>query len=258
MDITRIRYEKKDGVARVILNRPEALNSVDGQTILELEGAFEDIEYDPEVKAAVLTGAGRAFSTGLDLKYGGSCSVGEWARFIRNFHGVCNGIEDCSKPVIAAINGFCLAGGLELAMACDILIADEKAQISDHHANIGGVPGGGGSQRLPRIVGVKKAKELILTGKWLTGLEAERVGLVNQAAPAGKLEEAVWEMTRHLVDKKQSSQRAIKYLINQGMRADIRTGLRLEARLMIDRYSEMKADVEAFWEKRGQGETSSN
>lgn len=228
MNFTKIILEKGEGFAKVTLNRPEVRNCLDRQTLEELEHAFEDIENDEAVKVAVLIGAGIAFSSGADLKYGMGLNSEQFASYIHLFHRVCNKIENLTKPVIAAVNGIALAGGLEVAMSCDIRIAVEDAQLGDHHANIGVIPGGGGSQRLPRLVGISRAKELLFTGKWIDAREAERIGLVNQVAPVGKLEEVVGEMVKTLVSKSPASLSTMKRLVNQGMQADVRTGLELE------------------------------
>ncbi len=220
----------------------------------EIEAAFEDFEGDDALRVAVLTGAGDIFSSGADIKYISSCSPAQLARFIRKFHQVISRIETLSKPVIAAIKGRCLAGGLEVAMGCDILIAEEGAQLGDHHLNIGAIPGGGSEQRLARIVGIKKALELVLTGKWLTAQEAERIGLVNQVAPAGKLEQTVEEMTKLLVVKSAATLKAVKYLINQGAQVDLKTGLEMELNAILQYVTskEFQAGISAFVHKEKQ------
>jgi enoyl-CoA hydratase/carnithine racemase len=240
MDFATILYQKGSGVAKITLNRPEQKNSINHQTLLDLEAALEDFEGDDALRAAVLTGAGDNFCSGADLKYISSSTPEQLARFIRKFHQVINRIETLDKPVVAAIKGKCLAGGLEVALGCDILIAEEGAQLSDHHLNIGAIPGGGGEQRLLRIVGVKKALELVLTGKWLTAEEAERIGLVNQVAPAGKLEQTVEEMTKLLAVKSPAALKAAKYLINQGAQVDLKTGLEMEINAILQHTASSK------------------
>jgi len=228
MSFTNIILEKGEGFAKITLNRPQVRNCLDRQTLEELERAFEDIENDDAVRVAVLTGAGIAFSSGADLKQLRGLNSEQFAAYIRLFHRVCNKIENLTKPVVAAINGITLAGGLEVAMSCDMRIAVEDAQLGDHHANFGGIPGGGGSQRLPRLVGMSRGKEILFTGKWIDAHEAERIGLVNQVAPAGKLEEVVDEMVKALASKSPISLGTVKRLVNQGMQTDLSTGLELE------------------------------
>ncbi|MDY6906678.1 MAG: enoyl-CoA hydratase/isomerase family protein [Chloroflexota bacterium] len=228
MSYENIIVEKAEGCARVTLNRPQVKNCLNTQTLTELERAFDDIERDGEVKVAVLTGSGGAFCSGADLKELRGLDPDRFATFIRLFHRVCNKIEGLQKPVIAAINAVTLAGGLEVAMSCDLRVAAEDAQLGDHHANFGGIPGGGGTQRLPRLVGMGRAKDILLTGRWLDAREAERIGLVNRVAPAGKLDETVAELVQSLVSKSPASMSAIKGLVNHGMQTDIATGLELE------------------------------
>ena len=200
MNYRNIILEKKNRVAKITLNRAEELNAIDKQTHLELQAALKDIEEDPEARVVVITGAGRAFCAGADLKYAVSITdkPQELAAFGQLFYDTYGMIENLGKPVIAMVNGMALAGGIELLEACDLAVAAEDARIADQHANFGLVPAGGSTQRLPRQIGLKKAKELLLTGDWVTGKEAERLGLVNKAVPADKLEEETMKMAEKL------------------------------------------------------------
>lgn len=231
----RILFEKTDEVAKLTINRPQVRNCVDRRTLEELLAALDQCEADQSVRAVVLTGGGDAFSSGADLKYLRTQTAQEFASFIQLYHAVCNKMESLAKPVIAAINGVTLAGGLELALACDLAVAVEDAQIGDHHANIGSIPGGGSTQRLPRTVGARRAKELIFTGKRVSAREAEAMGLVNRVAPAGQLHDVVMDLARSLAAKDPWVLRTAKYLINQGMQADLSTGLKMEEQAITQR-----------------------
>jgi enoyl-CoA hydratase len=229
MKFQNIIFEKKDGVAKITLNRPDVMNALDPQTLEEMYAACEDIENDISVRVAVVTATGRAFCTGADLT--GVASVPpDKPRdyFLRLWNKTFSAIENLSVPVIAAVNGIALAGGLELIMVCDLAIAGDNVKLSDQHANRGLVPGGGASQRLPRLIGVRKAKELLFTGDRITAAEAERLGLINKAVPADKLQEATNELVIKLLTKSPMAMKAVKKLVNRGMEGSLETGLELE------------------------------
>jgi enoyl-CoA hydratase len=229
MGFKNIIFEKKDGVAKITLNRPDVLNALDTKTLEEMYEACEDIENDISVRVAVVTASGRAFCTGADLT-GVATIPPDKPRdyFIRLWNKTFSAIENLSVPVIAAVNGIALAGGLELVMVCDLAIAGDNVKLSDHHANRGLVPGGGASQRLPRLIGVRKAKELLYTGDRITAAEAERLGLINKAVPADKLEVATNELVAKLLTKSPMAMKAVKKLVNRGMEGSLDTGLELE------------------------------
>ena len=238
MTFTDILYQKQGGVARVTLNRPQAMNSVNMHTLHEMEAAFNDIEQDPEVKVVVVSGAGeRAFSAGGDLKQMHE-RVQDQVNYVAKYNQVMNQIERCSRPTVARINGLALAGGIEIALACDILIAAEDTWMGDQHANIGSVPGAGASQRLARTVGVKKALELVLSGNWVSATEAKRIGLVNHVVPREKLDERVNWMVESLLDKSSPTMKWAKYAIQRGSQVDLMTGLDIE------RWAAYRAQVE--------------
>jgi len=220
----KIILEKKGGIAKITLNRPEALNAMDEELVAELVAALDDIEHDSDIDVAIITGVGRAFSAGRDLK--GILAGREWVGGIRY-----QALEDLSKPVIAAVNGFCFTGALELAMCADIVIASENAVFGDTHARFGLVPGGGQTQRLPRLIGAKRAKELMFTCDMISAQDAERMGMVNRVVPAEKIEEAAWEMAEKILKNIPEAIRTIKSLVNRGIRTDLETGLKMEAKL---------------------------
>jgi len=255
MEFTKIIFERKDGIAKITLNRPEAMNGLDMDILREMETALNECEKDDGVRVVVITGKGRAFSAGADLKYQLNVIAGDVVReleFIRLVGRVTNIIYSLSKPVIAAVNGFALAGGLEVLMACDLAIAADDAQIGDQHINYALLPGAGDSQRLPRLIGARKAKEYLFTGKWMSAQEAERVGVVNQVVPADKLEEAVNEMAARIVSKSPVTMKEMKRLVNKGLETDLHAGLEMEGQACVLHITsdDAKEGLRAFIEKR--------
>lgn len=231
MAFENITLEKKEGIARITLNRPQVLNALNQQTFSEIQAALEDIGRDDSVGVVLITGAGRAFSAGLDIKDigggGGGGDVG--AEINRKAWATIEAIESLPKPVIAVVNGYCLTGALEVALACDMIIALENAMFGDTHARWGLRPTWGLSQRLPRAVGIMKAKELSFTAEMIPAQEAERIGLINKVVPADRLEQEAEELAAKMLSNSWGSLAAYKTLINQGMKVDLATGLKIEA-----------------------------
>ena len=255
MEFNSIIFEKEEGAARIILNRPEALNAISSELISELGVAVDDAEKDESIKVIVIAAKGRAFSAGADLKgmRGILSSPYELEKFIRSWHRTFNKLEESTKVVICAVQGIALAGGLELVNVCDIVIVSDQAKLGDQHANFGLIPGGGNTQRLPRIVGSRKAKELLLTGDWLSATEAERIGLVNKVVPADKLEEAINEMVDKVIKNKSPlAAKAIKNLVNKGMQVDLYSALELEIQAVLNHFrsEDIAEGIGAFEEKR--------
>ncbi len=255
MHYQNIIFEKKDGVAKITLNRPEVMNGLNRALITELGAALEDAEQDESVRVVVLTGTGKAFCAGADLKaakeeMGTLAKQEAWFRFANR--NTVNRLANLSKPVIAAVNGFALAGGYELMMACDLAVAAEDAIICDQHINVGLVGPGGSTQRTTWLVGARKAKEIILTGKRLTGKEAERIGLINQAVPREKLDDAVNELATQLCQKSPVAMRIAKALINRASQVDLGVSQELEVMAtIVNNSSEDYAEgMKAFSEKR--------
>lgn len=255
MTETPVLVETRDGIATVTLNRPDQLNPLDWGTIRELRASFERVEADGAVRVAVITGRGRAFSAGGDLK--GYLSLftrpDDLRRYLRDMWDTLDRIERSRLPVIAAVNGPCVAGGIELMLACDLVVASEEARIGDGHLNFGQIPGAGASQRLPRAIGAIRAKELFFTGDLLTGREAERIGLVNRAVPADRLMATVYELAQKILAKSALAVKGIKHLVNEGLRTDLREGLELELRVMHEYATKSRDAMEglrAFSEKR--------
>ena len=248
MDLKNIILQKEGEIAILTFNRPEALNALNNQTRSEFREAMNEIREDDTVKVVILAGAGRAFIAGSDLKELRDTTPLQAHNIIR----LGEIIESLEKPVIAAVNGFALGGGCEIVMACDIVIASEKAKFGQPELSVGVIPGGGGTQRLQRIVGVHKAKELIFTGDIIDAKEAERIGLVNRVVPAEKLNTAAKEMAEKIAKKSSAAVKLAKDAINRGMRTDLGAGLAYERELYsLSLTTEDKAEgIEAFIEKR--------
>jgi enoyl-CoA hydratase/carnithine racemase len=252
---SNIEWQAGPGCVRLTLARAEKLNPLDWGTVRELKGAVEEIEGMSEVVAVVITGRGRSFSAGGDLE--GYLRLyrqpDEFSAFIDDFFQMLSAMEASSKIYIAAVNGVCVAGGLELLLACDLVVAAASARIGDGHLNFGQLPGAGGSQRLPRAVGLLRAKHLILTGSLLTAEEAERIGLVNQVVPDAELDQAVETLVTQLGEKSRIGLRGAKHLTNLTLTTDLATGLKREIEF-VHRYATTEPDATeglvAFKEKR--------
>ena len=230
MEFKSIIYAKEKGIAKITINRPEARNTLNTTVRQDIKNAIQDVERDKGIKVAIITGVGeKAFISGADiadLKEMNPVSIEEHASTIGQ--QLYTDIENLRVPVIARINGFCLGGGCELAMACDIRIASENARFGQPEINIGIFPGGGGTQRLPRLVGWGRAKELIYTGRIIDAAEAERIGLADKVVPLDKLDEAVNELAETIASKSPLIISLIKKVINRGMYADLAAGLSCE------------------------------
>jgi enoyl-CoA hydratase len=250
-----IILEKKAAVAKIILNRPEIMNAMDDRMFREIDHALEDAEQDSNVRVVVITGKGRAFCAGVDLKFSREKLVSQKDKeaFYRlGNNGKFRRILEMSKPVIAAVNGFALAGGFEIMLTCDLAIAAEDAQIGDQHMNYGLFGAGGSPFKLPHLIGIRKAKELIFTGKWITGKEAERIGLVNRAVPADQLDSAVDELVAQLADKSPVAMKITKAYINRTayVDADSRMELLIMSALVLGASEDAQEGTRAFTEKR--------
>ena len=248
MDYENIIFEKEENIAIITFNRPEAMNALNNQTRAEFRAAIDDVASDDEVKVLILTGSGKAFVAGSDIKEFNATTPFA-AHNIRRLGEM---VEQLEKPVIAAVNGFCLGGGNEIAMACDIIIASEKAKFGQTEINIGIIPGGGGTQRLPRLIGVCRAKELIYTGDIIRAEEADRLGLVNRVVPMDELMPAAKELAKKIAAKSAAALKLAKTAINRGMQTNLESGLKYEYELYSLSLSlEDKLEgVNAFLEKR--------
>ncbi len=220
-----VLIDKQEGIATVTLNRPDKLNALNRELRLAFCHAMQALRADPEVRAVIITGAGRAFCVGLDLRELGTGKSGIRDEGNATFVTV---IEDMEVPVIAAVNGFAITGGFELALACDMMIAAEEAQFADTHARVGVMPGAGMSARLPRAVGIRKAKELSLTGNYLPAREAERMGLVNRVVAKEQLLTAARELAQQIAGANQKIVRQMKRLYDLTTRTTLEDALRIE------------------------------
>ncbi|MCL2391823.1 MAG: enoyl-CoA hydratase-related protein [Oscillospiraceae bacterium] len=224
-----VTYELKDNIALITINRPDALNALNLDVLDELDIAAMRAEKDEDALVVVITGAGRAFVAGADIVQMKDLTADEGRAFGTYGNSVFSNIESLRKPVIAAINGFALGGGCELALACDIRIASEKAKFGQPEVGLGITPGFGGTQRLPRVVGLSKAKELIFTAEIIDAQEALRIGLVSQVVAAEDLMDAAISMATKIASNAQIAVRQSKVAINTGMQCGIETGLKIEA-----------------------------
>jgi enoyl-CoA hydratase/carnithine racemase len=253
---TTITYERRNGAAWVTLNRPDALNSISTAMVAELDRAMDAAEADPDVRVVVIAAAGRAFCAGADLvQVGGdvqSRTRGGVDAFLSAFNRVLNRLEALPIPVIAALNGLALAGGLELVLCCDLVVAAESARIGDAHANYGLVPGGGNSIRLPRKIGQTRALYLMFTGEFVPAADLVAAGLVNLVVPDDQLVSATDELVQKLANKSPLGLARMKRLVLDGLEQPRETALRLEI-LTNDlhaRSEDMQEGLAAFAEKR--------
>ncbi len=244
--------EKEDGIGILSINRPEALNALNPNIMKELKQAIDHISTDDEIGVLIITGAGdKAFVAGADIKFMQNLNPMEGREWGILGQRVFRAIEELEKPVIAAVNGFALGGGCELAMAADIRLASEKAKFGQPEVGLGITPGHGGTQRLPRLIGAGRANELCLTGDIIDAHEAYRIGLVNHIYPPEKLMEAARAMARRILQRAPIAVRYSKVAINKGLQTDIDTAMSIEADLfgLCFATSDQKTGMEAFIHK---------
>jgi enoyl-CoA hydratase len=253
MPFTTLLFDVADGIARVTVNRPDKLNALNATVIEELGQAVTRIEADPAIGGAILTGAGtKAFVAGADIaELAEQGPLDGQARAARG-QAVFRRWERCGKPVIAAVNGFALGGGCELAMACHLRFASETARFGQPEVKLGISPGYGGTVRLPRLVGRGRALELLLTGTMIDAAEAYRIGLVNRVVPADRLLAEAEQMLRAILDNGPAAIRACIQAVDTGLDADLDGALQLEATYfgLLSGTDEMREGTKAFLEKR--------
>ena len=249
-----VNYEVQGAVAILTINRPEALNALNSQVLSDLDEAITKVEADDGVHAVILTGAGRSFVAGADIGEMKGFSARDGKKFGVHGGGVFLRLENLSKPVIAAVNGFALGGGCELAMSCDIRICSDNAMFGQPEVGLGITPGFGGTQRLPRIVGISKAMELILTAKVINAAEAERIGLVSAVYPPEELMDKAMELANAICANAPIAVAESKRCIRMGMQTDIATGSAFEAEAFgVTCGTEDKDEgMGAFLEKRAE------
>jgi enoyl-CoA hydratase len=247
-----ILVERRERVAIITINRPEKRNALNIQTRAEGAAILDELRDDDSIRVVIFTGAGdKAFIAGADIgEFAGRTALQQRAIMLER--GLFNAIDSFPKPVIAMVNGYCLGGGCELALACDIRIASDTASFGQPEINLGIIPGGGGTQRLPRLVGEGKAMEMILTGEIINAQEAFRCGLVNQVVPVDHLEAKTMEVANRIAEKSPIALRLAKEAVKLASRSNLDEGLRREVDLFALCFSSEDKDegVKAFLEKR--------
>jgi enoyl-CoA hydratase len=241
-----------DGVATITLNRPDKLNALDSAMLDELDNAIGDLVSREEVGGAILTGAGRAFVAGADISALAQLTPVDAQQFALRGQELFTRIERCGKPIIAAVNGFALGGGCELAMACHVRVASDGARFGQPEVKLGTIPGYGGTQRLPRLVGRGRALQLLLTGEMIDAAEAYRIGLVNRVVPAAELLPAADALLRQMLANAPLALSACIDAVNQGLPLPLDDAMALEAGLfaMLAGTRDMAEGASAFVEKR--------
>jgi enoyl-CoA hydratase len=252
MSYKNIIVEKKNTVATILMNRPQVLNALDKETLEELTNAVEELENDPTIHVAILTGKEKAFIAGADIKQMQHMNTLQAKEFATLGHRLLHSIENSRLPYIAAVNGYALGGGCEVMMACDIVLASTNAKIGQPEINLGIHPGFGGTQRLPRLVGNIKAKELLLTGDTIDAQEAYRIGLVNKVVDHEKLIEETEKLAQKIAGKSTVQTGFIKALVNKGRNIDLPSACTLEISYFSSSFSteDQKEGMTAFLEKR--------
>jgi enoyl-CoA hydratase len=253
MAYENIIYEVQENIATITFNRPKALNAINSALLQEFSDALEQVAANENVRVLVLTGAGeKSFVAGADISELATFNTLEAKLFATDGHAAIGKLQSLSIPVIAAVNGFALGGGSEIALASDFIYASEQARFGLPEINLGIIPGFGGTQRLPRLIGKNLAKEMIFTGKMISAEEAKAIGLVNRVCPADRLMADVRETATVIAGKGRVSLRAAKEAVNRGFDVDLATGCGIE----IDAFgvcmasSDAKEGTGAFLEKR--------
>ncbi len=247
------------GVVRVTMNRPDALNALSTGLRQALVRAFRTLAADPATEVVILTGAGRAFTAGLDLKELGGEAAGTAAGQAAEDTDLGTALADFGKPIIGAINGYAITGGFELALMCDILICSTEASFADTHARVGVVPGWGLSQRLPRLIGLPRAKELSLTGNFLSAAQADAWGMVNRVVEPDALLDTARAMARDIVSTEPVTRQTVLRIMNEGWVSTLGEGLAIEqaasrAHMQQEVTPEAVAARRAGIQQRGRGQ----
>ncbi|WP_066495471.1 short-chain-enoyl-CoA hydratase [Abyssisolibacter fermentans] len=252
MKLKNLLLETKDEIGILSFNRPKTLNALNSEILRELDLAVDEIISNDEIKVLILTGEGKAFVAGADITQMKGLNAQQGRNFGKLGADVFRKIELMEKPVIAAVNGFALGGGCELAMCCDIRIAGEKAKFGQPEVGLGIIPGFNGTLRLPRIVGIAKAKELIFTGGMIDSAEAEKIGLVNKIVKQDQLMQEAIKMAKSIASNAQIAVKHSKVAINRGFETDLETAMEIEKDLfgLCFATEDQVEGMTAFVEKR--------
>ena len=253
MSYENIIYEVEDGIATITFNRPKALNALNSALLGEFSEALDEIAADENIRILVLTGSGdKSFVAGADITQLATFNSLKAKNFAHKGHAIIAKLQQLPIAVIAAVNGFALGGGTEIAIACDFIYASDNAKFGQPEINLGLIPGFGGTQRLPRLIGANLTKELVFTGRMISAAEAEKIGLANKVVPQDQLVEEVMNIAREIAAKGKASLRAAKQAINNGLNTDLATGIHIEVDAFGLCYgsSDSKEGTSAFLEKR--------
>ena len=251
--LQNILFERQGAIGIVTINRPKVLNALNKETMRELKTLVEQIAVDQEIGVVIVTGSGdKSFVAGADITEMQPLSALEGRQWGKFSQGVFNALENLPQPVIAAVNGYALGGGCELAMSCDIRIASEKAKFGQPEVLLGVIPGFAGTQRLPRLIGKGRAKELLFTGKQIDAMEAYRIGLVNAVVPAEKLLDVAKEWANLILSRGMVAVQLCKSAVNEGMDMDFESGQAYEAEAfgLCFATEDQAEGMAAFVEKR--------
>ena len=253
MAYDNIIFNVEDGIALITFNRPKALNALSADLLQELSDALDEIAKNEDIRILILTGAGeKSFVAGADITELAKFNALQGKNFAEKGQSIINKLQELPIPVIAAVNGFALGGGTEIALTCDFIYASENAMFGQPEINLGLIPGFGGTQRLPRLIGKNMAKEMILTGKMIPVDEAKMMGLVNKVCTQETLMDEVMKTAKTIVSKGKVSIRAAKEAINSGMNIDLATGcaIEIDAFALCMASEDAKEGTAAFLEKR--------
>ena len=253
MSFENLLFDVQDGVGLLTINRPKVLNALNPATLEEIDAALDQVRSDDSIRVLVITGSGeKAFVAGADISEFPKMNPLQAQLFAQKGQAVFFKIEELPIPVIAAVNGFALGGGCELAMSCDFIYASDTARFGQPEINLGIIPGFGGTQRLARLVGRAKAKELCMTGEQITAQEAKDIGLAASVFPASDLVDSAMKTARGLAAKGRVALRAIKTTVDRGVEADLKTGCAIEVEAFGTSFSsqDAKEGATAFLEKR--------
>jgi len=253
MELNTMRYEKEDSIGIITFNRPKSLNAISDEFTTDLNQILDHIACDDQVRVVIVTGGEKVFAAGADIKEVSNINTPADAyRFSRKGHSVFQKLVNLPVPVIAAVSGLAFGGGCEIALQCDIRIAADNAKFGQPEIKLGLLPGAGGTQRLPRLIGAGRAKELLFSGEPITAEEAYRIGLVNKVVPADSVLDEAKKMARTIAERPKYALMMIKHLVNTGMNMDLNSALEFEGRCFEILFSteDQKEGLKAFIEKR--------